>query len=192
MPNLRDLYLLDARLSYLEELLSLLYIDPPPPDISRLGGAETEAFRRPGGGRGPIVDKATSDTVRLAQLLRRPHADPAANDRVRLAEALLRRPPHGDPPASDRLRLAELLLRRPPHGDPPAADRVRLEGVDPIVSEWVASLFWGVDPVPEDIARLTLGEIEASVRAVTENIVRLKSIEGLLNERLKELRGGGQ
>jgi hypothetical protein len=61
--------------------------------------------------------------------------------------------------------------------------------VDPIVSEWVASLFWGVDPVPEDIARLTVGEIEASVRAVSENIVRLRSIEGLLNERLKELRG---
>jgi hypothetical protein len=53
---------------------------------------------------------------------------------------------------------------------------------------------WG-DPPPEDIARLTVGEIEATVQAVSEDIVRLRSIEGLLNERLKELRdktAGGQ
>jgi hypothetical protein len=187
MTTLRDVYLFDARLSYLEQILAAWQVDPPPPDLSRQG-LMTEAARRPG--VGPIVDPAASDRVRLAEaLLRRPPpGDPAATDRVRLAEALLRRPPPGDPAASDRVRLAELLLRRPPHGDPAVSDRVRLEGVDPIVAEWIARLLAGVDPPPEDIARLTAGEIEAATRAVAEDIVRLKSIEGLLNERLKELK----
>jgi len=193
MPTLRDLYLIDARLSYLEQILAALGlinpVDPAPSDISRLGGGtQVEAFRRPG----PIVDPAVSDRVRLAEsLLRRPpQGDPAAADRVRLAELLLRRPQHGDPAVSDRVRLAELLLRRPPHGDPPASDRVRLEGVDPILAEWIARLLHGGDPPPEDIARLTANELEATVRAVSEDIVRLRSIEGLLNERLKEVREG--
>jgi hypothetical protein len=129
MPISRDLYLIDARLSYLEQILAALGlinpVDPAPSDISRLGGGQIEAFRRPG----PIVDPAVSDRVRLAEsLLRRPpQGDPAATDRVRLAELLLRRPRPGDPAVSDRVRLAELLLRRPPHSDPPASDRVRLE-----------------------------------------------------------------
>jgi hypothetical protein len=171
MPSLRDLYLLDARLSYVEQILATLGlinpVDPAPPDVSRLGSLQAEALRRPGG---PIVD-------------------PAASDRVRLAEALLHRPPHGDPAASDRVRLAESLLRRPPHGDPPASDRVRLAtgDVDPIVAAWIARLLAGVDPPPEDMARLTKTEIEATARAVSADMVRLKSIEGLLNERLKEL-----
>ncbi|HMD63173.1 MAG TPA: hypothetical protein VKF83_04260 [Stellaceae bacterium] len=190
MPTLRDLYLIDARVSYLEQILAALGlinpVDPAPLDLSRLGGAQVEAFRRPG----PIVDPAVTDRVRLAEsLLRRPpQGDPAAADRVRLAELLLRRPQPGDPAVSDRVRLAELLLRRPPHGDPPASDRVRLEGVDPILAEWVVRLLHGGDPPPEDIARLTAIELEATVRAVSEDIVRLRSIEGLLNERLKELR----
>ncbi|HEX4617794.1 MAG TPA: hypothetical protein VGN21_06830 [Stellaceae bacterium] len=192
MPTLRDIYLIDARLSYLEQILAALGlinpVDPAPSDISRLGGGQVEAFRRPG----PIVDPAVSDRVRLAEsLLRRPpQGDPAAADRVRLAELLLRRPQPGDPAVSDRVRLAELLLRRPPHGDPPASDRVRLEGLDPILAEWIARLLYGADPPPEDIARLTANELEATARAVSEDIVRLRSIEGLLNERLKEVREG--
>jgi hypothetical protein len=194
MPTLRDLYLIDARVSYLEQILAALGlinpVDPAPWDISRLGGAQVEAFRRPG--PGPIVDPAVTDRVRLAEsLLRRPpQGDPAAADRVRLAELLLRRPQPGDPAVSDRVRLAELLLRRPPHGDPPASDRVRLEGLDPILAEWIARLLHGGDPPPEDIARLTANELEATARAVSEDIVRLRSIEGLLNERLKEVREG--
>ena len=190
MPTLPDFYLIDARLSYLEQILAALGlinpVDPAPSDISRLGGSQVEALRRPG----PIVDPAVSDRVRLAEsLLRRPpQGDPAAADRVRLAELLLRRPQPGDPAVSDRVRLAELLLRRPPHGDPPASDRVRLEGLDPILAEWIARLLHGGDPPPEDIARLTANELEATVRAVSEDIVRLRSIEGLLNERLKEVR----
>ena len=190
MPTLRDFYLVEARLSYLEQILATLGlinpVDPAPSDLSRLGGAELQSLHR------PIVDPAVSDRVRLAEaLLRRPpHGDPAVNDRVRLAELLLRRPPHGDPAVSDRTRLAEALLRRPPHGDPPASDRVRLEGVDPIVAELIARLLIHGDPPPEDIARLTASELEASVRVVSEDIVRLRSIEGLLNERLKELREG--
>ena len=150
MPISRDLYLIDARLSYLEQILAELGlinpVDPAPSDISRLGGGQIEAFRRPG----PIVDPAVSDRVRLAEsLLRRPpQGDPAATDRVRLAELLLRRPQPGDPAVSDRVRLAELLLRRPPHGDPPASDRVRLEGLDPILAEWIARLLHGGDPPP--------------------------------------------
>ena len=169
MPTLRDLYLIDARLSYLEQILAALGlinpVDPAPSDLSRLGSSQFEAFRRPG----PIVD-------------------PAVTDRVRLAESLLRRPPQGDPAATDRVRLAELLLRRPHPGDPAVSDRVRLEGLDPILAEWIARLLTGGDPPPEDIARLTAGELEATVQAVSEDIVRLRSIEGLLNERLKELR----
>ena len=162
MPSLRDLYLFDARLSYLEQILAALGlinpVDPAPSDISRLGGVSSEAFRRPG----PIVDPAVTDRVRLAEsLLRRPpQGDPAATDRVRLAELLLRRPHPGDPAVTDRVRLAELLLRRPPHGDPP----------------------------PEDIARLTVSELETTLRTVAEDVVRLSSIETLLRERLNELR----
>ena len=148
MPTLRDFYLVEARLSYLEQILATLGlinpVDPAPSDLSRLGGAELQSLHR------PIVD----------------------------------------PAVSDRVRLAEALLRRPPHGDPPASDRVRLEGIDPIVSEWIARLLIHGDPPPEDIARLTASELEASVRVVSEDIVRLRSIEGLLNERLKELREG--
>ena len=195
MPTLRDVYILEARIAYIEQILTALGLinpgDPPPSDFSRLGGPVAEAlFRRPGG---PIVDPAVSDRVRLAEsLLRRPpQGDPAATDRVRLAELLLRRPHPGDPAVSDRVRLAELLLRRPPHGDPPASDRVRLEGLDPLLAEWIARLLYGGDPPPEDIARLTASEIETTVRAVAEDIVRLRSIEGLLNERLNELRNGG-
>jgi hypothetical protein len=169
MPSERDIFLLDARLSFVEQILvNLGFIntaDPPPSDISRLGGLQAQA-RRPG----PIVD-------------------PAASDRVRLAELLLKRPPQGDPAASDRVRLAELLLRRPPLGDPAAADRVRLDvgDVDPLLAEWIARLLIGVDPPPEDLGRLTSTEIEAASRAVSANLVRMKSIEGLLSERLKEL-----
>src|SRR5713101_1955582 len=148
MPSLRDLYLFDARLSYLEQVLAALglinSVDPPPSDISRLGGAQFEAFRRPG----PIVD----------------------------------------PAVTDRVRLAESLLRRPPHGDPPASDRVRLEGVDPLLAEWIGRLMTGGDPPPEDIAGLTVGELEATLLSVSEDVVRLRSIEGLLGERLQELR----
>ena len=152
MPTLRDFYLVEARLSYLEQILGALglinpVVDPGPSDLSRLGAAELLALRRPGG---PIVD----------------------------------------PAVTDRVRLAELLLRRPPHGDPPASDRVRLEGLDPVLAEWIARLLTGGDPPPEDIARLTASELESTVRAVADDIVRLRSIEGLLNERLKELREG--
>jgi hypothetical protein len=190
MPNLRDLYLIDARLSYLEQILAALGlinpVDPAPSDISRLGGVSSEAFRRPG----PIVDPAVTDRVRLAEsLLRRPpQGDPAATDRVRLAELLLRRPHPGDPAVTDRVRLAELLLRRPPHGDPPASDRVRLEGLDPLLAEWIGRLLTGGDPPPEDIARLTVSELETTLRTVAEDVVRLSSIETLLRERLNELR----
>ena len=61
MPTLRDFYLIEARLSYLEQILAALGlinpVDPAPSDISRLGAAQLEAFRRPGG---PIVDPAVS------------------------------------------------------------------------------------------------------------------------------------
>jgi hypothetical protein len=189
MSDLRNLYLLDARLSYIEQILALLgiiQVDPPPSDFSRLGRSQLEAYRRPG----PIVDPAVSDRVRLAESLlhRPPQGDPAAADRVRLAELLLRRPQPGDPAVSDRVRLAELLLRRPLHGDPAVTDRVRLEGIDPLLAEWISRLLIGGDPPPEDIGRLTVAELEATLQAVSENAVRLRSIEGLLNERLKELR----
>ena len=58
MPSSRDLYLIDARLSYLEEILASLFhisVDPPPPDVARGGGFQAEFRRRPGG---PIVDPA--------------------------------------------------------------------------------------------------------------------------------------
>jgi hypothetical protein len=173
MPSERDLFLLDARLAFLEQTLANLgllnSIDPPPSDISRLGGLQAEARRRPSG-VGPIVD-------------------PAVSDRTRLADLLARRPPHGDPPASDQVRLTEALLRRPPHGDPAVIDRVRIDAkdVDPIIAEWIARLLISVDPPPEDVARLNAAELQAAVKAVSSNLVRLKSIEGLLNERLKEL-----
>jgi len=174
MPSLRDLYVLDARIAYLEQVLAALGLiaDPPPSDIARLGGVQAEVLRRP---HGPGV------------------VDPGPSDRVRLAELLLRRPHPGDPAASDRSRLAELLLRRPAHGDPAVTDRVRLEGteVNPVVAAWISQLLAGVDPPPEDIARLTASEVEAATKAVSAEQVRLRSIEGLLKERSQQL-GGGQ
>jgi hypothetical protein len=115
MPSLRDLYVLDARIAYVEQVLAALGLiaDPPPSDISRLGGIQAEVLRRP---QVPGV------------------VDPGSSDRVRLAALALGHRHPGDPAASDRVRLAELLLRRPPHGDPAVTDRVRLEGVGSVRS----------------------------------------------------------
>jgi hypothetical protein len=57
-----------------------------------------------------------------------------------------------------------------------------------LLAEWITRLLVHGDPPPEDIARLTVAELEATLRTVSENSVRLRSIENLLNERLKELR----
>jgi hypothetical protein len=83
MPTLRDFWLVEARLSYREQVLAALgvinpIVDPGPSDLFPLGAAEPLALRRP---VWPIVD-------------------PAVTDRVRLAESLLRLPPQGDPAAT--------------------------------------------------------------------------------------------
>lgn len=123
----RQLFLLEARVSYLEQILANLHIiaDPPPNDVTRLAGGESvEALRRWGGGiPGVIADRATPDTTRL--------------------EALWR-----------------VVGNRPQHGDPPATD----------------------------LTRLTASQIEAAVHDLNAEIVRLRSVESLLNERLREMR----
>jgi hypothetical protein len=127
------------------------------------------------------------------------HVDPGPSDLSRLGAApqeLLRRHP-GDPAASDRIRLME-AMRRPGGGpgpiiDPAATDRVRLManlGVSVTVSELIERLINGIDPPPGDLARLTVTELEAALHTVNTELVRLRSAEGLLSQRLKDVKEG--
>jgi hypothetical protein len=156
-----DLALIVQRLDRIEHRLSALPglinpVDPPPDDLVRL--------------RPDIFQRRLIDLIRDVII----KGDPPPIDVSRFrglagggteaaASDLFRRIRwFADPPPDDlwNLRLRDLIARIPGGGG----------GV--------------VDPAPDDIGRLTKPEVEALVHKVNAELVRLQSVEKLLNERL--------
>jgi hypothetical protein len=175
-----------ARLSVLGDLINS--VDPPPEDLTRtrteLGLLLQLMQRRPHG------DPAVLDLVR-----RRPIADPAVADRVRSAGAVAERLNEilqlhpgwfTDPPPEDFLnvRLLDLIRRwRGGFTDPAPEDiaNVRLRDLLQRIPGGGIS-----DPAVADLARLTRPELETQLHKVSAEMVRLKSVERMLNDRLSQ------
>jgi hypothetical protein len=177
-----------SRLNILNDLLNT--VDPPPDDLGRSRSVLAELINL--ARRGPIVDPAVSDLVRsLAR--RRPIADPAVTDLVRsgssmeqrLNELLTRNPGwFADPPPEDFLNVRVLdLIRRWRGGftDPAPEDIANLRLRD-VLQRIPGGGF--TDPAPDDIARLARPELEAQLHKINAEMVRLKSLERLINDRL--------
>jgi len=165
-----------ADLSFLRNLVNP--VDPSPEDIARLRG--DPEF-------GQLAEA-------LRQLVRIPHrGDPAPSDRVRwgvvqarLADLLTRNPSwFSDPPPEDFLNVRVLdLIRRWRGGfsDPAPDDLggVRLRDLLQRIPGGGIS-----DPSPEDLGRLSKTEVETQLHRVSSELVRLRALERLLDERLK-------
>jgi hypothetical protein len=152
--------------------------DPPPDDLPRRG----------------ILN------VRLIDLLRRLHwaSDPPPSDlpragllSARLGEIVARNPGwFTDPPPEDFLNVRVLdLIRRYRGGftDPAPED---LAGVR--LRDLIERIPGGgfTDPSPEDLGRLTRSELEGHLHKLNAEMVRLKSLERLINERLQASKSG--
>jgi hypothetical protein len=168
-----------ARLSVLDDLINP--VDPPPDDLVRL--------------RPDLLQ------LRLVDLIRHiiPKGDPPPIDIVRtrgsaietrLAEIMRRNPGwFVDPPPEDFLNVRILdLIRRYRGGftDPAPDDLANVRLRDLLERIPGGGI---VDPGPEDIARLTKTELEAQLHKVNAEMVRLKSFERLINERLSTFNG---
>jgi hypothetical protein len=71
-----------------------------------------------------------------------------------------------------------------PHkGDPPAPDTTRLDAMSRLFRRIPVP-----DPFASDITRLSAEAVESSLLEVNAELTRLRSVEGQLNARLKELR----
>jgi hypothetical protein len=169
-----------SRFSVLDDLINP--VDPPPDDLGRV---------RPDILRQRLIDL-------IAHLI--PKGDPPPFDFVRgrgsalearIGEILRRNPGwFVDPPPEDFLnvRLLDLVRRwRGGFSDPAPEDlgNVRLRDLlQRIPGGGIA------DPPPEDLARLTKPELEAQLHKVNTELLRLKSLERLFNERLGKLKQG--
>jgi hypothetical protein len=108
-----------------------------------------------------------------------PVVDPPPDDLVRLRPDIFQR------------RLIDLLRDIIIKGDPPPFDITRFR-VDDLANLRLRDLlhripggFGGVvDPAPDDIGRLTKAEVEVQIHRVNAEMVRLRSLEKMLNERL--------
>ncbi len=174
-----DLGSIAKRLERIEHALDLInHGDPPPDDFVRFRPALLQ--------------------LRLIDLLRgiMPKGDPPAPDLVRqsavqarLGEILQRHPGwFTDPPPDDFLnvRLLDLVRRwRGGFTDPAPDDLANVRLRDLLQRIPGGGI---VDPGPEDIARLTKSEAEAQIHKINAEVVRLKSIERLLNERLASMK----
>lgn len=189
-----DLSSIVQRLDRMEQALSRLtaigglnpVADPPPDDIVRL---RPDIFQR-----------------RLIDLLREIiiKGDPPPFDVSRFQGAganaasarwneILRRGPGWvvDPPPEDFLnvRLLDLIRRwRGGTSDPAPEDLVNVRLRD--LLEKIPGGGGGVvDPAPDDIGRLSKVEVEEHIHRLNAEMVRLKSLEKLLNERLESFKG---
>jgi len=70
----------------------------------------------------------------------------------------------------------------PPKGDPFASDTTRMEALSRLI-RWPPP-----DPYASDITRMSAEAIESKLLEVNAEQTRLRSLEGELNARLKELR----
>jgi hypothetical protein len=107
-----------------------------------------------------------------------PFTDPGPEDfgRARLAGVFGgRRPPIGDPAVFDLARLRDLATQ-PEFANMKVADLLRRIRPQP------------GDPVPEDIHRFNIAELEEQIHRLAAQRIRLDSMEKMLNERLAELK----
>jgi hypothetical protein len=166
-----------ARLSVLGDLVNS--VDPPAEDLVRARpelGPLIQLIRRP-----PQGDPAVTDLVRAR----------ASAVEARLNELLRRNPGwFADPPAEDSLNVRVLdLIRRWRGGftDPAPEDLANVRLRD-LLHRIPGGGF--TDPPVEDLARLTKTEVETQLHKVNAAMVRLKSYERLLNERLGQSKEG--
>lgn len=165
-----------SRLSLLDDLINP--VDPSPEDIVRV---RPEIFQ-----------------MRLIDLIKQsiPKGDPPPDDLVRgrgsiLAArvgAILQRNPgwFTDPPPEDFLnvRILDLIRRWRGGFTDPAPDDLTNVRLRDLIQRIPGGGF--TDPSPEDIGRLTRPELEAQLHKVNTEMVRLKSLERLLSDRLSQ------
>jgi hypothetical protein len=98
-------------------------------------------------------------------------------------------PPKGDSFSTDLVRLdalSRLTGFRPPFGpgtDPPVTDTNRLEALYRILGHQPVG-----DRFSPDITRLSAIDLESEAHKVNAELVRLKALEGQIQQRLKELK----
>ena len=182
-PDLAEL--LSARLGDLiKHLRPGLGGDPAPDDIGRFGRGELASN---------ILNLRLSDLLR-GRLPGR-HGDPPPRDFVRanavearLRDILSRNPGwFSDPPPEDFLnvRILDLIRRWRGGFTDPAPDDISGVRLRDLLQRVPGGGF--SDPPPDDISRLTKSEIESQLHRVNAEMVRLKSFERLLTDRLGKL-----
>lgn len=182
-------------------------------DLSaRLDRIEKTLARLDLGGWGPIVDPPPDDLprwkndwsrIRLIDLIRRlvpggGKTDPPPDDlgrtgggllEARLGDILKRNPGwFTDPPPEDFLNVRVLdLIRRWRGGfTDPAPDDLAHVRLGELISRIPGGGF--TDPSPDDLGRLTQSELESQLHKVNAEMVRLKSLERLMTDRLSALK----
>lgn len=163
-----------SRLSVLDDLIDP--VDPSPEDIVRI---RPDIFR-----------------MRLIDLIRQliPKGDPPPDDLVRgrgsvfqarMGTILQRNPGwFTDPPPEDFLnvRILDLIRRWRGGFTDPAPDDLTNVRLRDLLQRIPGGGF--TDPSPEDIGRLTRPELEAHLHKVNTEMIRLKSLERLISDRL--------
>lgn len=146
-----------------------------------------------------LVEKTLSRVSELEDLIRRiSPVDPPPDDisridregiRSRVMEIVRRNPGWiTDPPPEDFLNVRVLdLIRRFRGGfSDPAPDDIANVRLGDILHRIPGG---GVsDPPPSDISRLGRVELESQLHKINSEMVRLKSLERLISERLKEIK----
>jgi hypothetical protein len=166
-----------SRASVFDDLIDP--VDPPPDDLGRI--------------RPEILGMRLIDLIRKFRI---PKGDPPPFDSVRfqgnvlqerLGEVLQRNPGwFTDPPPEDFLNVRVLdLIRRYRGGftDPAPDDLANIRLRD-LIQRIPGGGF--TDPPPDDIGRLTRPELEAQLHKINSEMVRLKSMERLINDRLSK------
>ena len=160
--------------------------DPPPDDVPRV---QIDILRRL-----EALERA------FVQLKIDPRTDPSPEDyvglnaslvRSRLGEIVARNPGWiTDPPPDDFLNVRVLdLIRRFRGGftDPAPEDLAHVRLRD-LLSRIPGGGF--TDPSPEDVGRLTLSELKSHLHRLGAEMVRLRALERVMQERVQQLEPG--
>ncbi len=166
-----------SRASVLDDLINP--VDPPPDDLGRI--------------RPEILGLRLIDLIRKFRI---PKGDPPPFDSVRfqgnvlqerLGDILQRNPGwFTDPPPDDFLNVRVLdLIRRYRGGfTDPAPDDLAGVRLRDLIQRIPGGGF--TDPPPDDIGRLSRPELEAQLHKINAELVRLKSLERLITDRLSK------
>lgn len=178
VKRLENVEQLLSRLSIFDDLINP--VDPAPDDIVRF--------------RPDLLN------LRLRDLLRDiiTKGDPPPRDltrvradavRSRLGELMVRNPGwFTDPPPEDFLNVRVLdLIRRYRGGfaDPPPEDLANVRLRDLLQRIPGGGI---TDPGPEDLGRLSRSELETQLHRINTELVRLKSLERMVSERLSNMK----